>query len=575
MIDPTHSAYVPFLYRDNGDVPLESVEVLSDYIVIFTFSKAFSPFITSQASTVELFSPNSFQGQNISHPIGTGPYKFVQYINNTDYVIANLTRNNDYFRGLPPFEQVHFTYAKDEKERNWENYNDALIEREVDLAYGGASLIAEDSEYWNLFSTGVAIIRLGLFNHQREEFANRKVRLAINYAINKVEYMNQLFPGYYGEFWRDFAAKSIFPYFLRYWDNTIDGYPYNVSKANELLDEAGYFRDIYGYRFDLEIPVFSGDTPDEVLLLVGYLDAIGINCTITVPPFFDPMSIFDSGDYGMAFNLPRPDFHDPSFMSRLLHSNGSLNTGGYSNPLVDSLLDLSVASPVDQEREFYYRQVQNISQVEAPYLLLPESPSYIPLANHVKSFVKLQKNRRPSFNFSSAFPSQKISYSDILISSKSIYFPFTDAIVTQSDSQSFDLNLTMSYELETFFPSFQETGKFYQLSSEQEGINYRFRCYYDPSEISDFSSVRLYSYTQKTNSWSSLDIVSSNRSLRYIEVELSGGSHFLSFDKKIILTVYKLLPIISLLFGSVLIFAILVLFYNQKMLNQLKRRHRL
>ena len=133
----------------------------------------------------------------------------------------------------------------------------------------------------------------------------------------------------------------------------------------------------------------------------------------------------------------------------------------------------------------------------------------------------------------------------------------------------------MSYELEQYFHSSSGTGKFIQVSTDQKSVKYRLRCYYNSFEVEELSLDHFYVYDHNSNSWSLLDIIASNNSLRYVEVELKEGLHFLSLGKKFSFITYKLVPIISLLFGSVLLFAILIVFYNQLQLNRFKRRYNL
>jgi peptide/nickel transport system substrate-binding protein len=573
LIDPSHPVYVSTPNISISELPLESVDVINDYRVTFNFSKPFASFIDILASKIELASPNSFHNGSIANPIGTGPYKFSQPVIKNNKTSFIFTRNSDYFRGFPPFEQVNYTAYTE-----FDDFYEPLRDNEVDLAPWGANFLEKNSDYWNFSFQDVGTIHLGWLNQQREEFTNPKVRQAINYAIDKIEYMNQPWDEAYGYFWdENEISRSIIPRFFPYNDDSIPGFPYNVTKANELLDEAGYPRGPDGYRFSIEIlePVNSNRTD----YLVGYLDVIGINCTISSLPWENTnvtgfWERFISGDYEMTI-LGWASIHDLSFMTHFLHSNGAYNTANYSNPVLDSFLDLSTESPVHQEREYYFKMVQNITQEDAPYVLLPESLYYYPRANHVIPFVRLSKNGRLCFNIEEGLPSDVISYSDIDIFSESLYFPFADALISQSGEQSSIVNLTMTHNLEVLFPSSKGTGKFYQVTIGQEEMNNRFRCYYDPDEILDLSLDQFYRYNERSRSWIPVKVISSNSSLRYLEVELPGGSHLLSFGKQILLITYRFLPIITILFGSVLFFAVVTLFYNQLRINQFKRRYNL
>ena len=57
----------------------------------------------------------------------------------------------------------------------------------------------------------------------------------MGYALD-IEQVNEVY--YYGL--RARANSLIPPVFESYYDETLEGYTYNVDKANEIIDEAGY-----------------------------------------------------------------------------------------------------------------------------------------------------------------------------------------------------------------------------------------------------------------------------------------------------------------------------------------------
>ncbi|MHA2094166.1 MAG: hypothetical protein ACW98F_06005, partial [Candidatus Hodarchaeales archaeon] len=239
-------------------------------------------------------------------------------------------------------------------------------------------------------------------------------------------------------------------------------------------------------------------------------------------------------------------------------------------------ITLGSQTPIRQEREFYYDQLQRVVFDAASVLSLAYGSFRYATTPVVSPYVFVNRNARICFNYSTV-SNVNVGHSiqGTIPGNQAIYFPVVDTVIRNLVNQSLTVNLTMDHNLESFLPSFRGTGIFYQVSSNQDDVKYHFRFYYDPSEIIDLSIDTFYRYDRDTNTWSPLKIVSSNTSLRYVEVELHGGSHILSFGKKILLLTYQFLPIISLVFGSVLLFAVVVLFYNFSRLNQLKRRYHL
>ena len=112
-------------------------------------------------------------------------------------------------------------------------------------------------------------------NHNLPELSNLKVRLALNYAINKSSYINQLNQN---SLFQVYPTESlIFSNDLKN-NDSISAYLYNPELANQLLDEAGYLKQTNGYRFSLEITGVSW-VSDEINILIEDLNQVGIQCT--------------------------------------------------------------------------------------------------------------------------------------------------------------------------------------------------------------------------------------------------------------------------------------------------------
>src|SRR5699024_10290213 len=76
-------------------------------------------------------------------------------------------------------------------------------------------------------------VNYATINTSKEPFDNKKVRQAMNYAINKEAYIKVVKNGYAQE------SKSPLPATNVYYDEQ-ETYEYNLEKAKELLAEAGY-----------------------------------------------------------------------------------------------------------------------------------------------------------------------------------------------------------------------------------------------------------------------------------------------------------------------------------------------
>ena len=111
---------------------------------------------------------------------------------------------------------------------------------------------------------------------QREEYpflSDKRVRQALNYAVNKEEIVNALTGGYGRATQGQFVGPDGFGY-----DPALDPYPYDPDKARQLLAEAGYPD---GFKFKLRHAANRYPYADEVWPAVaGYLAQMGVEMEV-------------------------------------------------------------------------------------------------------------------------------------------------------------------------------------------------------------------------------------------------------------------------------------------------------
>jgi hypothetical protein len=356
------------------------------------------------------------------------------------------------------------------------------------------------------------------------------------------------------------------------------------------LDDAGYHINEEGYRFTIEIGTLT--YPFIVNPIISDLNAIGIQVNVT---YFDSIEEivprwlngeFDVFIFGGSFVF------NPQMEYDHFHTNGSHNNGMYSNGSVDNLLDLSLQTPVFQEREFYSKEMQKLIQQDAPFLLLLNVHPFYARRSEVTPYVDLLQERfifqylpfpDPLYRLltdETSFSSQKNDIyfmENIELSNLSLYFPFTDAVVTIKGIDPVKINMSMSLNLTAFISSQELAGKFYLISTDTPDVSYRFRCYYDPSEIDGIppDKLALFQYVGEDQSWLKVDIISVNSSLRYIEIDLKGEYNLLRLGEAIARLTYRNLPFFSLIVGGMVSFALLTILLNYHYTKRFKERFKL
>jgi peptide/nickel transport system substrate-binding protein len=577
LYDPSNPAYIP---KEGNDLPLKSIELKSEFEVVFRFFEPHSPFIYDEATNLYIISPNSFNGSTLTYPIGTGPYSLD--ISSSNSTFQNFTRFPEYFGGLAPFEQIHsLTY------QSYDDLVSAITTQEVDIIPSFHLNIDDyflNNDDWNLTTSNKSYTTMfGWFNHHRPEIANLNVRLALNYAINHQPLID-IYEGYAS------FSRSIIPPSAPFYDDEVLGYPYDVEKARTLLDNAGYGINEEGHRFTIEI--VTPTYPFLINPIISDLNAIGILGNVTyLNSIEEIVPRWLNGEFDV-FILGGSFVFNPQMEYDHFHTNGSHNNGMYSNTSVDNFLDLSLQTPVFQEREYYLKEMQKLIQQDAPFLHLLNVHPFYARRSEITPYVDLLYERfifqylpfpDPSYRLltdETTFSSQnnEIHFMEnIELSNLSIYFPFTDAIMTIEGTDPVKFNMSMSLNLTAFISSQELIGKYYLISADTPDVWYRFRCYYDPSEIKSIppDKLALFQYDDDVRSWLEVDIISANSSLRYIEIDLKGEYNLIRLGEAIARLTYRNLPLFSLIVGGMVSFALLTIFFNYQYTKRFKERFKL
>ena len=555
IIDPNHSAYVsnPVYYYSN--IPLESVEILDEYKVTINFNESYSTFISGLASYTSIYSPNSFGGgPNITVPIGTGPYYLDPASSNKTF--QRFLRNNQYFRGFPPFEEIHYIpYGY------WEDLKSDVELNKGDFTprgiYEGGDFI---EDYWEYYEAEYCS-EIGFLYQFKPELKDPRVRKAINYAINREQYIE------YTKF--DANIKGLKPLTsvigseFPYSQESIPGYPYNVQLANEILDNAGYLRDVDGYRFNLTLNSLFKYKLDHIS---SYLEAIGIR---TIIP--NNNSYYYPTDIYIHLHVPHQ-----YYLKETWHSLGKFNSWNYSNPLMDYYLEKAYMTPVRQEQEYYFYNIQQVAQDDPPLLLLQEGKRPIMRAKHVGPFIGVNKIGAIKFNYSIEIEEEDIYYmKDVHISEDPIYFPFTDGLVTLEDQQ-IEGNMTMTHKLKNLIPEQQETGKFYKLQFNNSESEYKIRCYYDLDEVfysNPLDIQEVFQWNYSTQSWNKLELIATNTTLRFSEVRLMGDVILRISIPDLLMLTFRFLPIILIIIIPIIGLSVLIINKNRKLVKKIKEEY--
>jgi len=208
--------------------------------------------------------------------------------------------------------------------------------------------------------------------------ADPQVRLALATAINKQDLVDIVLQGYGA------PGVTIIPPSLGggFWYNPIQDATFDLDKANQILEDAGYTKGGDGIRakgdvrleFRLQYASDSTVYPRVADLISNWYRQIGVKVN---PESVDPDSltaaVTPTGDYDLVIWGWGAD-PDPDFMLSVMTSEqfveGGWSDSGYSNPEYDQLY-LDQQTAVDRnERQKIIWKMQEMVYNDKPYIVL-------------------------------------------------------------------------------------------------------------------------------------------------------------------------------------------------------------
>jgi len=248
---------------------IEKIVAVDDYTVDIHTTEPI-PTLPSKLSCYTLM-VSSKQRANVdpsvyaNNPIGTGPFKLVEW-KKGDRVV--LERNENYWRGVPKIKKLTFFTIPDASTRIA-----ALKSGTIDIAVDiPPSLAKELKGVSDVEITAVPSVRVNwiYLRGDAPPLKDKRVRQAMNYAVNKEEVIATLLEGY-GLAMNQAVPPSFFGY-----NPDLKPYTYDPEKAKQLLKEAGYQK---GFSVRFEVPSLWEEMARAV---AGYLTAVGIDCKMEI-----------------------------------------------------------------------------------------------------------------------------------------------------------------------------------------------------------------------------------------------------------------------------------------------------
>ena len=313
-----------------------------------------------------------------SDPVGSGPFKFVEY-RKGEHII--LERNEDFFlEGRPLLDRIIIKIIRDASSRviameqgegNLYRETDSRSIRRLAKAEG---LYAPDRGW-----EAVGPITWLAFNTKRAPLDDKRVRQAIAYAVDRNFIVKALHGGVSKPATGPIAPGSPFH------SDDVAKYDLDLDKAMELLDAAGHKPGADGTRLKLTVDYLPA-LPEQQKAIAEYLKPqlkkVGIDVTVRTSPDFPTWAKrISSHDFDMTMDIvfnwgdPVIGVHRTYLCSNIRKGVIWSNTQQYCNSDVDGILAAAGMEMDLGKRKALYADFQRIVADELPIYWINVLPS--------------------------------------------------------------------------------------------------------------------------------------------------------------------------------------------------------
>lgn len=342
-----------------------SVEAPDDTTVIFRLKEPYASFLWNLSRPAIGVVPRDAGTDFAAHPIGSGPFRFVRALQDEEVV---LERNPDYFRNPPELARVRFRIVPDAIVRALELRKGSADLELSSLAPDMVPVLALQPALEVTQQPGTNYAYLGI-NIEDPQLAKREVRQALAYATDRESIIRYLLRG------QARLASGILPPNHWAYEPDVRQYGYDPTKAEQLLDEAGFPRKTGGTRFRLALKTST----EELARLLGAAlqeqwRRVGIELELRPLELATLLSDVNRSNFELCYlrwvggNLD-PDIFEFVFSSRRFPPDGA-NRGRYRSAELDALVDqIRVEGNLEKRKELCSR-AQKILAEDLPYLNL-------------------------------------------------------------------------------------------------------------------------------------------------------------------------------------------------------------
>ena len=364
------------------DYAITDIEAKGDDKVVFRLSQPWAPFLSDLSVFANAVLPADFGGQSETEffkaPIGTGPFTLAAFT--PDASSLTLQRNPDYWQsGKPYLDGVEFLYVDSDNQRVLQIQGGQVDIIDTVPPANVSSLKAASGVNVDLFPAWQ--VDLLVMNERLPQFADRHVRRAITYAIDRPALVHA------ASFGTAKPGGSFFPPSLQYYAPGTPVLAASLSRAKAELAQSKFPN---GFSTKLLIDGGVQKWVTFAQIIKAQLQSININVEINPLDHSAFEATFQKYDYDMFIDYAINDISDPDEMASFevdVKNGGSESYwSNYDNPKAIALVHEAEAEYDNTKRAALYAQIQEIVAEDAPFVALDYPPYIYAVSDRVNGF---------------------------------------------------------------------------------------------------------------------------------------------------------------------------------------------
>ena len=311
---------------------------------------------------------------DVDNLLGSGPFKVTEWVPNDHYT---LVRNDNYWGEMPIATSITCRVIPEGSARTI-----ALEAGEIDVVWSvdptDCANVESNPDVKLLSQPSTGIDYVGM-NTQKEKFSDKRVRQAINYALDKQTFVDTIIEG------RGLVANSYINAAIPGWTDEVEAYPYDPEKAKELLAEAGY-----PDGFECSIFVNGDLRTRSAQILQAQLADVGIKVDISTYEWGALLDTLNAGEHEMfLLGWSNTSFDPDGSTYQLFYSGNHGATGNrafFSNDKVDELILSAQRESEESKRMELYKELQFVLHDESPWCPLYYKENNVGVRADLKGF---------------------------------------------------------------------------------------------------------------------------------------------------------------------------------------------